>query len=523
MLWDLKNYYCGYPELRTKGGKSARVTWGWTESLRDRNGKKGNRDEYIGKNAEQALTDVFIADGRGDALFTAPWWRCGRWCRLTVETAEEPLEIVSAAILETRYPLEDEGGFDCDEPSVAPIRSMCLRTLQMCAHEMFFDCPYYEQQMYGGDTRVEILYLSSVTRDDRLARFAMSVFDYDRRSDGIVAMNFPTRGTQESSTYTMCWITMFRDYAYRGTNAAWLKSRLPGARNAMEGLALYENGDGLLEHLPGWSFVDWAPEYDNGVPGQGVVNFQYLYTLKLLAETEEALGETAYAKIWRAKAERLAAKLQETLWDEKRGMMADEAAGRRFSEHAQCLAILSGMFPEDLCGRMFGGLTGAKDLVRTSLYFSHYLFETYFRFGRADLFFARLAVWKDQLAHGLKTAMETPRLESRSDCHAWSSGPLYALQAGVAGISPAAPFYRKVRVAPQPAHLKRIGCKAPHPDGFVEVNLDFSAGTADGAVSLPAGVTGVFEWKGVKTALKGGANVIGRGTRAGHKGLTDGS
>ena len=37
----------------------------------------------------------------------------------------------------------------------------------MCAHETYMDCPYYEQMMYVGDTRLEVLTTYAISRDDR--------------------------------------------------------------------------------------------------------------------------------------------------------------------------------------------------------------------------------------------------------------------------------------------------------------------------------------------------------------------
>ncbi|MBR5548410.1 MAG: hypothetical protein IKU71_01640, partial [Kiritimatiellae bacterium] len=98
LWWDLQDYYCAYPELETSGGKDATVTWGWAESLRDERGSKGNRNEWRGKNFSQSFTDTFVSDGRSDAFFTTPWWRCGRWCRLAIKTAAAPLEVKRVAI-----------------------------------------------------------------------------------------------------------------------------------------------------------------------------------------------------------------------------------------------------------------------------------------------------------------------------------------------------------------------------------------------------------------------------------------
>ena len=90
----------------------------------------------------------------------------------------------------------------------------------------------------------------------------------------------------------------------------------------------------------------------------------------------------------------------------------------------------------------------------------------------------------------------------------WGSHPLWHLHTGVAGVKSAAPFYEKVLVEPQPAHLKRIRRSTPTPKGDVRLDLSFDGGKASGTVSLPSGLSGVFRWNGKDIPLAAGRNVI---------------
>lgn len=526
LLWDLGDYYCAYPELATAGGRGAKIRWSWAESLYGTNFtghvylNKGNRDEFLGKRVLRSMDDTFLCDGRATATFTTPWWRSGRWVQIDVETADEPLELRRLALVETRYPLEPAMCFACDDPTLADVQRICVRGLQNCLHEMFMDCPYFEQQMYPGDTRVEMLVQNAVNGDDRINRFAMGIFDYARRDDGFVPMNFPSRNIQDSSTYSMCWAMMFGDQVlWHGTNA-WLKARLPGLRQTMGALAQYENGEGLVENLPGWSFMDWVPEWDtygNAPDGRrglsALNNLQYVLALQSAARTEAALGDAAMAAYWREKAGRTGAAVVRLFWCEDRGLLADTRTKDRFSEHAQCLALLADILPREQAARAFRGLTEDSDLARTTVYFSHYLFDTYLKFGRADLFLKRLDLWRGFVKDGLRTPLEAPGWRGRSDCHAWGAHPLYHFVTGVAGVKPAADGYGKVLVAPQPGGLKFVKATAPTPKGLVYVDLSFADGKATGSVVLPPGLTGMFEWQGRRIPLQPGMNKLGAAAR----------
>lgn len=524
ILWDLGEYLCAFPVLEADGGAGAVVRWGWAEALRGPDGlKRHNRDDWEGA-AFSGFTDVFLPDGRAGAHFTTPWWRSGRFCRIEVKTAGEPLRVRRVGVVETRYPAEPEGSFSGDDETLGAVQRICVRGLQMCMHEAFFDCPHYEQQMYIGDTRVQMLAAAALSHDDRLVLRAAELFDESRRTDGITAMQFPARKGQESATYALVLPLLLRDAAMLRDCAAWLRVRAPGMRHLLHGIATYENARGLLSDLPGWSFIDWSPAWNErkGVPPGGApgesgcapINLFRVLALQAAADVEDALGERRLAAYWRAEARRAADAVRRIFWDEARGLIADDEAHTAYSEHAQCLALLSGTLRGPSRRRAWRGLLEAPDLARTTVYFSHYLFETYFLFGRADLFLSRLDLWRDFAARGLRTPLEAPdcgkngQREPRSDCHAWGSHPLWHLHAGVAGVRPCAPFYGAVCVAPCPGPLRCIRSETPTPRGPVALDLAFDGPHVRGSVTLPAGLSGIFRWRRRNLPLEPGRNVI---------------
>lgn len=527
MLWDFEDYYCGFPELETSGGAGASVCWRWSEALyapfrpTGRAGElylhKGNRGEFIGKEMPPAMSmsDTFLPDGRKAAKFTTPWWKCGRWIELAVKTGDESLTLTKLGIVESRYPLKVRSAFSCDDKSIDDIVRIAVRGMECCTHEMFMDCPYYEQQMYPGDTRVEMLVLNTLSGDDRLLRHGIGIFDYSRRHNGMIRMNFPSIDGQDSTTYSLCWAVMLGDYAlWHGAND-FLRQRIPGLRHTLSQIDTYRTADGLLEKLPGWSFEDWSEPWGwfglapDGLLGCSAVdNLLYVYALRQAAKAERACGDEEMGDYWQRKAESVAAAVRAKFWNERRGLVADTLRQDRYSEHAQCLALLADVFAGEQARRVFAGLVESADLAPTTVYFSHYLFETYFKFRRPDLFLRRLDLWRGFVRDGLKTPMEAPGVRGRSDCHAWGAHPLYHLQTGVAGIRPIADGFSKVLVEPQPGPLKSVKASMPTPRGDVSVDLHFESGRVGGTVTLPPGLPGVFRWNGSEKMLKAGRNEL---------------
>ena len=523
LAWDFGRYYCAYPDVTISGGKDARISMRFSESSRD--GKthrklsvEGARDLIEGRYLA-GFGDVFVSDGRKGANFSSLWFRCGKWCCVDIETKDEPLTVDSLAIIETRYPLELESSFSTPDDSTIPsIRRIAARAMQMCCHEMLFDCPYYEQQMYPGDTRVQLNVISAMTRDDRIIKRAIEIYDLNTRDDGMCPFNFPTRNYQEGASYTLCYLLMYGDYVMNHTDREWLRARLPGMRKSMAGIEYYENKDGLLENLPGWNFLDWVVGWSHeGITtgcrsGDGVnsqLNLFWFLAMRSAAQVERALGNELQAKYWDEKCEKLKVQIVEKFWDEKRGLLADSPHRWGFSEHSQALAIVGDVLPKDKADIAFANLIKEPHLRRCTVYFSYYLFEAYFKYGRGDLFLKRLDLWRDYVKKGLTTTQESPDnggSECRSDCHAWGAHPIWFMQTGLAGIKSAAPFFEKLLVSPCPGGLKSLEAKHPHPKGWIEVNLKFDGAKAFGTIKTP--IPGTFKFGDQTFKLKAGENTF---------------
>ena len=514
VIIDLEDYYCAYPQVVTSGGRGSTLRLLWAEALYldPKRFEKGNRNEIEGK-FFRGIGDAFRPDGGRHRRFDTLWWEAGRYLELYVETAGEPLVIERLALRETRYPLEMESRFEAGGAPLARVIPIALRGLQMCSHETYMDCPYYEQLMYIGDTRLEVLATYCATRDDRLPRKAVRMFDASRLLSGLTQSRYPSRVTQVIPPFSLWHVAMVHDFARWRDDPAFVRQAMPGVRGVIDAFLSYRNADGLIEAPPGWNYVDWVPAWTWGIPPDadhgvnGIINWQMVLALGLAAELEAYLGEKELAARADRLARDLAARTAAAFWDKRRGLFADDRKKRHFSEHAQCLAILGGRVPAKYRARVVKGLFAAEDLERTTLYFTHYLFETCRVLGRMDVLFDRLGLWLGLEGQGFKTPLESPE-PSRSDCHAWAAHPIYHYFATILGIRPGDFGFRTVRIMPQLGPLSEARGELVHPKGMIEVDLKADGKRLRGRMVLPKGVTGAFTCGARSLRLRAGINRI---------------
>jgi alpha-L-rhamnosidase len=516
---DLQDYFCAYPLMRVSQGKDARVTIGWAEALFQEltstgpHGSKGNRNE-IENRLFAGYADAFILDGGANRSYAPLWWEAGRFIQLVIETQDEELIIHQLSLEETRFPLEAESTFSASDERLSQLTPLLLRTLQVNAHETFMDCPYYEQLNYTGDTLIDCLIVYTITRDVRLVRKSLQLFADSRLPGGLTQSRFPSRARQVIPPFSLLWISMLRHHACWRGEMDFVRSLLPGTRAVLDAHLLHLNSRGLLENLHGWNFLDWVEGWEAGVPpdgdpGQtsGPLNWLLVYSLQAAAELEAFAGDPELAARYARLAQALARATESAFWDAERGLFADDLDHRYFSEHAQCLALLSGHAAEQMAARAADGLSRATDLRRCTIYFSHYLFETFRLLNRPEALFHRLEDWFKLPAQGFVTTPECPE-PSRSDCHAWGSHPLFHFYATILGIRPSSMGFAQVEVRPQLGPLENARGRMVHPAGWIEIDLRRAGNCLEGTISLPEGVTGIFRGATGDQILRPGAQTI---------------
>ncbi|MCC5839961.1 MAG: hypothetical protein JJT96_07545 [Opitutales bacterium] len=517
ILWDFETYVCGYPRLQLDGGEGSRIGIEWAEALYNEfpptaHTPKGHRGEVAGKHW-LGFGDTIDHPG-GSATYEVPWWRSGRYLRLVIRTAKEPLLLRDVRPLHTGHPFTRRWSFTCDD-DLAGILELCESGLRHCVHETFIDCPYYEQMQYVGDTRTQALTWLVATGDRRPVQRALELFDRSRWVNGFVAERCPTDQLQMSATYSLIQPLILKDYAWWTDDAATVRRLLPGTRAMLECALACLDEDHLPSKLPGWLFVDWVarPDWAEGTPGgmngelSAPVALHLPLALLAMASLESHFGESLLAERWRDWAEKTFHAIEKRFFHPGRALFADDAGSTRWSEHAQALALAAAplVSAERRPTLLEALLAPAADLAPASVYFSYHVHEAIVEAGLGDALRARFAFWKNLLADGFVTTVEAPE-PARSDCHGWGAHPLYHCLTGLAGIRPAAPGFRRVHIAPLPGSLTFLRASVPHPQGEVSLHL---RNQADGVcIQISTPVEGDFLWKGEKHALGKGENRI---------------
>lgn len=519
ILFDQTFLTTAYPKLSVSGGKNSQITLTYSEALFDSRMQKGHRDEIEGRKI-YGFSDTFLPDGGDNRLFSTLWFRTWRYLQMEIQTEDAPLTINDFYGRFTAYPFKENASFSSSDPSLKNIWEVGWRTARLCANETYFDCPYYEQLQYVGDTRIQALISLYVSGDDRLMRNAITAFDDSRVPDGLTQSRYPCSSMQIIPPYSLLWVAMIHDYWMHRDDTKFVKSYLTGIDSVLNWHEKYIGPNGMLGPTPWWNFVDWAWKWDSkkevgGVPAgaeeccSSILTLQFVYALNYAAQLNENLGRKYFADHYRNLADSLKKSTYKLCWDDKRGLLADTPDKTIFSQHANILAVLVDLVPDaNEQKKIIEKVVSEKDLIQCTFYFRFYLVRAIDKVGFGGRYIEMLQPWRDMLKIGLTTFAENPE-PTRSDCHAWSASPNYDLLATVCGIKPAEPGFKSVRIEPHLGPLTWVEGTVPHPLGEIKVRFErIEKAGIKGTITLPQGLTGKFLWNGKSVILKSGSQTV---------------
>jgi len=427
-------------------------------------------------------------------------WKGFRFLQLTFRNLTRPLVIHGVGATFCTYPVEPRGAFQCSDPLVRNIWTTGAYTQQLCLHDRLMDCPWREQVQWLGDGRVQLLVIQNAFGDRAIVRKFIEDFAHSQYANGFIpSISNRDDGRLDIMDYALWWLVALQDAAIWEADPAWLREMLAHGEGLLGFFEPLANSSGLLENVPGWVLIDWAPLGRAGCIAP--LNAIYYHALRCAERLNQWAGLPEGAERHGRAAARIAENFHRVFWCEEMGFYRDciapddPAAGGRLSQHTQALAVVSGLSRADNQSLLRRTLQDSS-LAQTSPFFSFYLLEALGSVGMAaeGLDFIR-EKWGRMIAAGATTFWEewqtgstyrdgTWAARPRSLCHAWSAAPTAWISRYVLGLRQETPD-GKLIFAPNPCGLSMAEGGVPTRHGVVHVAWSVREDGFHAEVTLP--------------------------------------
>lgn len=430
----------GYLRFGFSGGKNSRITIHCFERFYSEK-EHVKRDDYIyGEMYQDPQTDSLILDG-GELVYEPFWYRTLRFLRLDVETDEEALKLRIPVIRKTSYPLGAVNQVASGAAWVKELWDICLRTLENCMTDGYMDCPFWEQMQYPMDTRLQVLFTYAAGGDIGLAKKAMWEFHCSKHPSGLIQGKAPSSFPQIISTFSLHYIFMIKEYIDHTNDTEEIRKYLGDVDDILNYYDSHrESIYGLVGHIGYWPFVDWRQIWTSqGVPNalaygpSTIINLMYAYALEQAACICESVGRMGTAQEYRRRKSDITEMIQKICYNESRCLYREGPGLEEYSQHAQSWAVLCGMCGGQEAAKVMRAAF-AEDVIPCSFSTSYELFRACEAAGEYGLTYQSMRKWIGLLTEHCTTCPEIPDYDSRSECHAWSSLPMYEMICAIAGI-----------------------------------------------------------------------------------------
>ncbi len=353
-------------------------------------------------------------------------------CRYFEVYFKEPITPKYFGMQHVYYPVTEKEKIISD-PLLRDIYDVSVRTLRLCMHEHYEDCPWREQALYALDSRNQMLFGYKAFKETEYPRSNLMLINEGLNDDGLLTICFPAGYDVPIPFFSLAFILEVSEYAkYTGD-----MSIIPDTEKTIEKIidAFNKNKEenGLIPTLkpPYWNFYEWSEGNDGNLKGVRKGEYEHRYDLILNAMYVYVLN--TYSEISGKKYDTESVKnaIRRELYDEERGLFRISNRGKLFGQLGNSLAVLAGLGTPDmldklaLCENMTPATLSMKPFLYDALLTAE---DKYHDFILNDI----KTVYKKMLDYGATSFWETELGWSDfgyagSLCHGWSASPVYYL------------------------------------------------------------------------------------------------
>ena len=370
----------------------------------------------------------------------------GRFIQLHVRGVRSHFRINRISLKPALVPVEVREAPKGLSPRQEEIYRVSVRTLRLCMHEHFEDCPWREQALYGNDARNQMLCgYRAFGGDWAFPELSMWLLSKGLGRDGWLEMCMPAKISITIPSFTFCWIMSVDDNLRHRGNVEFVRAMMPTLTRILDA-RLAEMRDGLLPCPEGpryWQFYEWAPELDGrrnmdaakaGTPRlESPLNLFFVLALESGARCADAVGEAAAARRWREAAAVVRGRVTGRFWNEGKLQMETADGVKVASELVQALALLADAVPEKSRSAVVQKLSAPSEWTEVTISQALYKYEALRTAGEDGARAARASldgIWSEMLDKGATSFWEMREgwpafSEAGSLCHGWSAIPVY--------------------------------------------------------------------------------------------------
>ncbi len=474
LIFDASVYTTSRVRVRVKGQKGDTVRIRYAECFVERaDGWKFVKHMRDDQNGILAGPSDSIELNGGWQEIEFWWYRAFRYLEVTAGNLEElQIEIRHTP---SHYPYEIQGEFCCSDENYNQMWEISKNTLLCCSHELFLDCPMFEQQQYCMDAYLEAMYGMQLSGDLRLIEKAISDLAQSQQPNGLLCANYPSQKVQLIPTFSIYWIMLVYEYCLYTDDTAFpgkYMGTVCKILEAFEGL-LEEHG---LVRTRYWSFTDWTPDWAHGVPNYGkedlITTNSMMYSMGLFCAEKmaEAMGRSGLQQDFAKRRQLLNQNIQTWLWNGQENYYRDTLHTDGKSQHTAVWAILAeietGERAKQLAEKMMG-----EGVIQCSFSMGYFLFRALDKTGSYEKAFSLFSGFQKMIDLHCTTWCENPD-QPRSECHGWSASPLYELSVQILGVKRTGNGYREVVISPNAGHLQFAKGAVPTPYGVLFVQWE---------------------------------------------------
>lgn len=423
-----------YFRIGFAGGRGARVRIMYAESYFQK-GEDGRPYKAVRDDSSGYIDGVYDEyTVGGDTVYEPFRFRTFRFVQVTVETADEPLTILPQPYIETAYPLCNSKKPKFTDPKKEKLYDVAFRTLKLCAHDTYEDCPYYEQLMYACDTRLEMLFTYAATDDVELPKQAIRLFGASLQNNGLTQSRFPSREEQIIPMFALHFVLMLEDYGSHTGDWSFIRPYVPIAERIVETFLSKRCESGLIAPQGYWDYFDWAEAWAAKsiantptavADGESALqNLFFVYAVQSLCRLLPRFHRKDLAGYYQSECAAILKIVEESCFDSARGLYKEGPRTEEYSQHTQIYAVLTGLAEGEKARNIMEKALDDKSLIPCSFMQRFYLFRALEKAGMYERTGELWQAWQNFIDLHCTTFPETP-FAPRSDCHAWSALPLY--------------------------------------------------------------------------------------------------